>query len=168
MHESVRIRPGRESDTPAINDLYNYYVENTTVTFDIEPWTLERRRFWFRQFAHAGRHQIVVAERGGDVVGFAYSTTFRARSAYDRTVETTVYVHRDARRHGIGTALYTELFDRLAREDVHRAVACIALPNEPSIALHRELGFEFKGVIEEVGHKFDKFWDIGWYAKSLP
>jgi phosphinothricin acetyltransferase len=151
-----------------IADIYNYYVANTTVTFDVEPWPLEQRRFWFRQFAPTGRHQIVVAEREGTVVGYAYSTTFRGRAAYDRTVETTVYVHRDAHRLGIGTALYTELFQRLAKEDVHRAVACIALPNDASIALHEQLGFQGRGVIEEVGHKFGKFWNIGWYVKSLP
>jgi phosphinothricin acetyltransferase len=139
LHEQVSVRSGRDSDVPAINGIYNYYVEHTTVTFDVEPWSPEKRRFWFRQFAPDSRHQIVVAERDGEVAGFAYSTTFRSRTAYDKTVETTVYVHRDARRHGIGTALYTELFDRLAKQDVHRAVACIALPNDPSIALHEDL-----------------------------
>lgn len=167
LSQSIQVREGRESDVPAITNIYNHYVANTTVTFDVEPWPVERRRFWFRQFAPSGRHQIVVAERVGAVLGYAYSTVFRSRVAYDRTVETTVYVHRDAHRLGIGTELYTELFRRLAHEDVHRAVACIALPNDASIALHKQLGFEPKGVIEEVGHKFGKYWNIGWYAKPL-
>lgn len=167
MHDTISIRPGRESDCPALNGIYNYYVETTAVTFDIEPWSDARRRFWFRQFTETGRHQIVVAERDAQVVGFAYSTTFRARTAYDKTVETTVYVHRDALRHGIGTALYTELFQRLTHADVHRAVGCIALPNDASIALHNDLGFESNGGIKEAGFKFDKYWDIGWYVKAL-
>lgn len=167
MTELIQVRPGREQDVPAITAIYNYYVENTTVTFDIEPWPLDKRIFWFRQFAETGRHQIVVAERAGEVLGYAYSTQFRGRAAYDTSVETTVYVHRDARRHGIGTALYVELFRRLADEDVHRAVACIALPNDASIALHKDLGFISQGRLEEAGRKFDKYWDIGWYAKPM-
>jgi phosphinothricin acetyltransferase len=168
LHETVSVRPGRESDVPAITAIYNYYVANTAVTFDLEPWPVDNRVFWFRQFAPTGRHRIVVAERDRDVVGYAYSTRFRGRAAYDPTVETTVYVHHDALRQGIGTSLYAELFRRLTSEDVHRAVACIALPNDPSIALHTDFGFEFKGIIEEVGHKFGKYWDIGWYVKPMP
>lgn len=168
MAQAFHIRPGQERDVPAINEIYNYYVVNTTVTFDVEPYTAERRRFWFRQFDPDGRHQIVVAERAGAVVGYAYSTVFRGRAAYDTTVETTVYVDRSAQRGGIGTALYTELFTRLKKTDVHRAIACIALPNAPSIALHEHLGFRAKGALAEVGHKFDKYWDIGWYEKSIP
>lgn len=168
MPDLVQVREGREADVSAITDIYNFYVANTTVTFDVEPWSVDSRRIWFRQFTPGGRHQIVVAEREGAVVGYAYSTMFRSRAAYDRTVETTVYVHRDAHRLGIGTALYTELFRRLAKADVHRAVACIALPNDASIALHKHLGFEPRGVIEEVGYKFGKYWNIGWYVKAMP
>jgi len=168
LAHAIQIRPGLEKDVPGIVEIYNYYVVNTTVTFDVEAYTADQRRMWFRQFKPAGRHQIVVAERAGAVIGYAYSTTFRARGAYDSTVETTVYVDRSAHRGGVGTALYTELFNRLAREDVHRAVACIALPNEPSIALHERLGFRAKGSLAEVGKKFGKYWDIGWFEKSLP
>ena len=168
MAHAVQIRSGQENDVPAITEIYNHYVVNTTVTFDVEPYAADRRRFWFRQFTPAGRHQIVVAERAGAVVGYAYSTVFRARAAYDSTVETTVYVDRSALRGGIGTALYTDLFARLAKSGVHRAIACIALPNEPSIALHERLGFRAKGSLAEVGHKFGKYWDIGWFEKSIP
>ena len=168
MTESIRVRGGRESDVPAITDIYNHYVANTTVTFDVEPWLVDQRRFWFRQFAPVGRHQIVVAERAGAVLGYAYSTVFRGRAAYDRTVETTVYVHKDAHRLGIGTALYADLFRRLGSADVHRAVACIALPNDASVALLEHLGFASRGVVEEVGYKFGRYWNIGWYVKPLP
>ncbi len=168
MAHAFQIRPGLEKDVPAIVEIYNYYVVNTTVTFDVDPYTADQRRVWFRQFKPAGRHQIVVAERAGAVLGYAYSTVFRARAAYDTTVETTVYVDRSAHRGGIGTALYAELFKRLANEDVHRAVACIGLPNEASIALHERIGFRAKGSLAEVGRKFGKYWDVGWFEKSLP
>lgn len=168
MAYAVQIRPGLEKDVPAIVEIYNYYVVNTTVTFDVDAFTADQRRMWFRQFKTTGRHQIVVAESASAVLGYAYSTVFRARAAYDTTVETTVYVDRAAQRGGIGTALYTELFKRLAHEDVHRAVACIGLPNEPSIALHERMGFRAQGSLAEVGRKFGKYWDVGWFEKSLP
>ncbi len=168
MAQAFQIRPGLEQDVPAIVEIYNHYVVNTAVTFDLEPFTVDERRMWFRQFKPAGRHQIVVAERAGAILGYAYSSVFRTRAAYDTTVETTVYVDQSAQRGGIGAALYTDLFQRLAREDVHRAVACIGLPNEPSIALHERLGFRAQGSLGEVGKKFGKYWDVGWFEKSLP
>jgi len=168
LSQTFQIRPALEQDVPAITEIYNYYVVNTAVTFDLDPYTPDQRRMWFRQFKTSGRHQIVVAERVGVVVGYAYSSVFRSRAAYDSTVETTVYVDRSEHRGGIGTALYSDLFARLAKEDVHRAIACIGLPNEPSIALHERLGFCHLGSLTEVGRKFGKYWDIGWYQKSLP
>ncbi len=168
MAQAFQIRTALEKDVPAITEIYNYYVANTTVTFDVDSYTPDQRRVWFRQFCPEHRHQMVVAERAGIVVGYAYSTVFRGRKAYDSTVETTVYVDRNAQRGGIGTALYTDLFKRLAQRDVHRAIACIALPNDPSVALHERLGFRLKGSLAEVGHKFGKYWDIGWYEKSIP
>jgi len=168
LAHAFQIRTAQESDVPGITEIYNYYVANTTVTFDVDPLTADQRRVWFRQFNPGTRHQMVVAARAGAVVGYAYSTVFRGRAAYDSTVETTVYVDRAAQRGGIGTALYAELFTRLATQDVHRAIACIALPNAPSIALHERLGFRAKGSLAEVGRKFGKYWDIGWYEKSIP
>ncbi len=167
LSQPFHIRPAREDDVPALTALYNQYIETTAITFDLEPWTVERRREWFKQFAESGRHQVIVAEQDDEVAGYACSTKFRPKAAYDTTVETTIYVKQAAHRGGLGRALYTELFRRLKREDVHRAIAIITLPNPASIGFHESFGFHHKGTLDEVGRKFGKYWDVAWYEKML-
>jgi phosphinothricin acetyltransferase len=93
---------------------------------------------------------------------------FRERAAYSRSVETSVYLDPSMLGHGLGTALYAALLDELAHEDVHRAYAGIALPNDASEALHRRLGFREVGTYTEVGRKFGRWWDVRWYERPLP
>jgi phosphinothricin acetyltransferase len=165
---SVTIRPASIDDLPAIADIYNYYVVQSVVSFDLEPVDLRERREWFRQFSLAGQHRLFVAEEAGKVVGYAGSFRFRTRKAYDTTVETTVYCAPDAVGRGIGGLLYSALFDALRDEGLHVAIAAIAVPNPASIALHERFGFTFAGQLHEVGRKFDRFWDVAWYEKRLP
>lgn len=161
------VRPGCDTDVPRITEIYNHYVRETAITFDIEPITVEHRRQWFAQFDERGPHRLFVAEAGGVVLGFADSHRFRDKQAYDTTVETTVYCAPTATGRGIGTLLYRALFDALRGEDLRRAVAAITLPNEASEALHRSFGFTLVGVMHEVGHKFGRYWDVAWYEKRL-
>jgi phosphinothricin acetyltransferase len=154
-------------DVPALTTLYNHYIENTAITFDLEPWTVERRQEWFKQFAETGRHQLVVAESAAGVLGYACSTKFRPKAAYDTTVETTIYVRQDTHRKGLGRALYAELFKRIAPADLHRAVAIITQPNPTSNAFHESFGFRQKGLLDQVGRKFGKYWDVAWYEKPF-
>lgn len=161
------IRPATEDDVPALTALYNQYIETTAITFDLEPWTVEKRREWFKQFAETGRHQLLVADADGEVEGYACSTKFRPKAAYDTTVETTIYVKQAAHRKGMGRALYAGLFHRLEPEDVHRAIAIITLPNPASIGFHESFSFYHKGTLDEVGRKFGKYWDVSWYEKML-
>lgn len=167
MSQTFHTRPAREDDIPPLTALYNHYIETTAITFDLEPWPVERRREWFKQFAETGRHQLVVAEDDGDILGYACSTKFRPKAAYDTTVETTIYVKQEAHRHGLGRALYTELFRRIETEDVHRAIAIITLPNPASTGFHENFGFRHKGTLDQVGRKFGKYWDVSWYEKAL-
>ena len=88
---TVRIRPANRADLPRLTEIYNHYVIHTPVTFDVEPYTVERRAAWFEQFALTGRYRLVVAEEDGLVLGYAGTTRFRPKAAYDTTVETTVY-----------------------------------------------------------------------------
>lgn len=162
------IRRGSEADLVALTALYNHYIEHTAITFDLEPFTVETRRPWFDAFGASGRHQLFVAEEAGRVVGYAGTHGFRAKRAYDTTVETSVYLAPDATGHGLGIALYERLFAALAGEDVHRAVAGITLPNEASLALHRRFGFRETGVLSEVGRKHGRYWDVLWLEKPLP
>ena len=163
----VSVRPGEPGDLPALTVLYNHYVEHTHVTFDTEPFTVEQRQAWFSHYAATGRHRLLVAVVAQEVVGYATSGKFRDKAAYDTSVETTVYVRDGGAGGGVGSALYTALFDALRGEDVHRAYAGIALPNDASIALHRRFGFTDVGTYREVGRKLGRYWDVTWLEKSL-
>ncbi|HET7311532.1 MAG TPA: GNAT family N-acetyltransferase [Mycobacteriales bacterium] len=163
----ISVRPGEAGDLPVLTALYNHYVEQTHVTFDTHPFSVEQRRGWFSHYASAGAHRLLVAEVGGDLVGYATSSKFRDKTAYDTSVEVTVYVRDGAARGGVGSALYTALFDALHGEDVHRAYAGIALPNDASMALHRRFGFAEVGTYREVGRKFGRYWDVTWLEKPV-
>jgi phosphinothricin acetyltransferase len=161
----VSVRLATEADLEAINDLYNYYIRETPITFDIEEWPIERRREWFAKFAPAGRQRLLIAEDARRIVGFAGTGQFRPKAAYESTVETTIYCAPDATGRGIGRALYTRLFDELRGEDIHSYVAGITLPNDASCRLHERFGFRRIGVFRDVGRKFGRYWDVGWYER---
>jgi phosphinothricin acetyltransferase len=163
----VLIRHVQESDLPALLAIYNHYVINTHITFDLEPRTLQQRREWMRAYAETGRHQCFVAVANGTAIGWAASGRFKDRAAYDTSVETSVYLAPDAHGRGLGRRLYSALFDALAREDVHRAFGGVALPNDASIGLHLAMGFEPCGTYREVGRKFGRYWDVAWYERSM-
>ena len=165
--KEVTVRRMSESDVPAVTEILNYYVEHTPITFDLEPHTVESRLDWFRQFRESGPHQCFVAEHGGSVAGYACSTQFRKKAAYDVSVETTVYLRHGDQGGGIGSRLYRVLFEALAAEDVHRAVAGVTLPNEASVSLHEKFGFSYVGNFTEIGRKFDRYWDVAWYIKDM-
>jgi phosphinothricin acetyltransferase len=161
----MRIRTAQREDLARINEIYNYYVVNTPVTFDVEPYTMERREAWFSQFATTGRHRLLVAEENRVVIGYAGTTRFRPKAAYETTVEATIYCAPEAVGKGIGKRLYAELFASLKGEDIHRFVAGYALPNVATEALHRRFGFEVVGVFRENGRKFGKYWDVCWVER---
>jgi phosphinothricin acetyltransferase len=160
------IRGAQRDDLPRLTEIYNYYVVNTPVTFDIEPYTVERRAAWFEQFAETGRYRLLVAEENREVLGYAGTTKFRPKAAYETTVETTIYCAQGASGKGIGSLLYAALFEAIAREDIHRIVAGYALPNPATEALHRKFGFRQIGVFTANGRKFGKYWDVMWNEKS--
>ena len=156
------IRSAERADLARMTEIYNYYVLNTPVTFDVEAYTVERREAWFAQFGVSGRYRLIVAEENGVVKGYAGTTRFRPKAAYETTVETTIYCAPEAVGKGMGVRLYSELFARLKSEDIHRFVAGYALPNAASEALHRRFGFKVVGVFSENGRKFGKYWDVCW------
>lgn len=137
------------------------------MTFDLEPYTVERRRPWFEQFGPAGRHRLLVAEEDGLVLGYAGTTRFRVKPAYDPTVETTIYCSPDNTRKGLGSTLYAALFQAIANEDIHRIVAGFAMPNPASQALHERFGFKLVGIFRENGRKFGRYWDVAWMERPL-
>ncbi len=166
MSEPV-VRLAETGDLPAVNEIYNAYVETTPVTFDTKPWTVEERRPWFERFGPTGRYRLLVAERADAVVGYAGTIPFRRKAAYDTSVETTIYLREDAYGRGLASRLYEALFDSLEGEDIHRLLAGITLPNAASIRLHERMGFRLAGTFHQVGRKLGRYWDVAWYDRAL-
>ncbi len=164
---NVTVRPATRADLPRITEIYNYYVINTPITFDLEPVTVESRARWFAEHAGAQRHRLFVAEDLGRVVGYAGTGNFRDKAAYDTSVEVTIYCAHDFTARGVGSLMYRTLFDALKNEDIHRMLAGITLPNEASIRLHRRFGFTEVGVFSENGRKLGRYWDVVWMQRPL-
>jgi len=163
----VEVRPATEQDLGAINTIYNHYVGVAHYTFDLEPMGSEARREWFTHYGDTGRHRLLVALSEARVIGYASSTKFRDKRAYETSVETSVYIAPVAIGRGAGSRLYEELFRSLEGEDVHRAYAGIALPNPASIALHERFGFKQVARFSEQGRKFGRYWDVAWFEKAV-
>ena len=155
------IRPGDGDDLERINDIYNAYIVDSHTSFDIEPWTLAERRRWYGKYERdEPRLQLLVLEVDTMVVGFASSSPFRDKKAYDTSVETTIVLEENATGRGWGGPLMKALLERLAAAGVHRAYALIALPNEPSVRFHELFGYTALGTMDEVGHKLDQFHSV--------
>ncbi|MDX3522270.1 GNAT family N-acetyltransferase [Streptomyces scabiei] len=165
----VQVRPGVETDLAALTDIYNHYVRETPITFDTAVLTPEERRAWLLSHPEDGPHRLMVAiaKESQRILGYATSSAFRPKAAYGTSVEVSVYLAPDAGGRGVGTLLYRALFAALATEDVHRAYAGIAQPNEASTRLHERFGFRYVGTYREVGRKFGRYWDVAWYEKEL-
>ncbi len=161
----LRIRPANQSDLPRLTEIYNHYVLHTPVTFDIEAQTLDQRALWFAQFAAAGPYRLLVAQENGRIQGYAGTTRFRPKPAYNTTVETTIYCAPDASGRGIGRSLYAALFAAIAGEPIHRIVAGYVPPNPASAALHARFGFHLVGIFTENGYKFGRYWDVCWLER---
>ncbi|MEU0003305.1 N-acetyltransferase family protein [Streptomyces sp. NPDC006314] len=168
-HTEVQVRLGVEDDLAPLTILYNHYVRETPITFDTVAFTAEERRPWLLSHPEDGPYRLMVATdaRSQEILGYATSSPYRPKPAYVTSVETSVYVAPDAGGRGIGSLLYDALFEALADEDVHRAYAGIAQPNEASERLHARFGFRHVGTYREVGRKFGRYWDVAWYEKEL-
>jgi phosphinothricin acetyltransferase len=161
----LAVRPATDADVDAVAAIYAREVAEGHATFDTDPPPRSR---WEGRLASAdpGDH-FLVAEVAGRVVGFAYSSAYRDKGAYAATRETTIYLDPAAAGRGIGRRLYDDLLARLRDTGVHTALACLAVPNEASEALHRACGFEPVGVMREVGRKFDRWIDVAWWQRLL-
>ncbi len=154
----MHIRPATYDDVPAIADIYNQAVTDTTASFDLEPKSAEDRLRWFEH--HGPRHPVLVAEDDGVVVGWGSLSPYSERLAYNDTSEISIYIHRDWHRRGAGVALGKHLLERAREAGMHSIVARICTENEASLRLTRNLGFTEAGVLHEVGYKFGRWLDV--------
>ncbi len=161
----VVIRDATPLDFERINEIYTWTIVDNHVSFDTEPFDLARRSDWWE--ARAPELTCLVAEVDGRVVGVTYSSWYRPKVAYRSTMETTIVLDIAMLQRGLGTELLTALLDRLQAQNVHRAVAIVALPNEGSVALHHKLGYRTVGVVTECGYKMDRYWDTEILERSF-
>lgn len=153
------LRLATEDDLAAINDIYNYYVPRSTCTYQLEPEPLEERRAWFREH-HAETHPVIVAESGGEVVGWGSLSKFHPRAGYAATVEASVYIRHDQHRRGIGRLILSELVERARQSGFHSILGGASADQAASIALQESLGFRRVGQLAEVGYKFGQWLDV--------
>lgn len=160
------MRPATESDAQAITDIYNHYVTATVVTFEEEPIDAAEMSRRMQEVRSASLPWLV-AEEDGQVVGYAYATKWRARSGYRFSAEITVYLAPTRGGRGIGSKLYGELFPILQARGIHAVMGGIALPNDASVALHEKFGLRKVAHFEQVGFKFDRWIDVGYWQRTL-
>ncbi len=163
----MRIRLATADDAAAIAAIYAPYVTGSAVSFETEPpdaAEIERR-----MAADGDLHPWLVAcdAQTGALAGYAYATAFRARPAYRFSVETTVYVARDAQGHGVGSLLYGALLPLLEAQGYAQAIAAITLPNPASVRLHDRFGFRQAGTYVRVGFKQGGWHSVGLWQRAL-
>jgi L-amino acid N-acyltransferase len=163
----VEICPAQTTDIPAILDIYNDAVLNTTASWDYEPATLEQRTNWFEQHQLQGFPILVALDETRRVVGWGALSKFRDKIGYQFTVEHSVYVAADRRGQGIGRIIVQALIDEARRIGKHVIVGGVEQSNEASLKLHRALGFEEVAHFKQVGYKFERWLDIIFLQKML-
>ncbi len=160
------IRPADGDDAVDIAYIYNYYVATSHATFEIEPVDAGEMKSRIERCVNGG-YPFLVCEDDEKIVGYAYGHEYRQRSAYRQTVEVSVYLRPGDDGKHIGTSLYEVLFDEIKTNGFHAVVAGISLPNDASIALHEKFGMEKVAHFREVGRKFDRWIDVGYWELVL-
>ncbi|MFP8965536.1 arsinothricin resistance N-acetyltransferase ArsN1 family B [Pokkaliibacter sp. CJK22405] len=162
---SLHIRPVEAQDAAAICQIYNHYIEQSCITFEEQPVSLQTMEE--RTSGHPATHPWLVATINEQLIGYAYATPWKTRSAYRFSVETSVYLSHFHVGQGTGKQLYLSLIAAIKASGFHRLNAGIALPNEASIGLHEHLGFIKVAHFTEVGFKHNRWIDVGYWEKAL-
>lgn len=166
------IRIATANDAEKLLTIYAHYVENTAVTFEYAVPTVDE--FRKRIETTLEKYPFLVSEVDGEIVGYAYAGTFKARSAFDWAVETSIYIEGDSRRRGLGKELYAALEKALALQNILNLNACIGYPlredaylTKDSVFFHERLGYRFVGEFHKCGYKFGQWYDVVWMEKCL-
>lgn len=162
-HEIV---PVEEKHALQLCKIYNHYVRETVVTFDLEE---KDEQFFKDEISNNAKVlPYMVAVHGDVVMGFAFSKPWKNRMAYKNTVESSIYMSPEYTSKGIGYHLYLNLIDQLRNKKIHSIIAGVSLPNVTSVRLHEKVGFHKVAHFREVGYKFDKWIDVGYWELLLP
>lgn len=160
------IRDVTLADAERIAEIYNYYIEETIITFEYDPLTTDDMKSRISKIKDKG-FPFFVYEEEGNILGYAYLSNWRERVAYDITLETSVYLDNNATGRGLGSILYKELIERARNINIHSLIGVISLPNETSQRLHSKFGFELVGNFRESGIKFGKLIDVEFWQLIL-
>jgi L-amino acid N-acyltransferase YncA len=161
------IRPASDGDAPSIAAIYNPYIAETSISFEEQPVSPHEMLQRMQEVRSASLPYLVLEDSQSAVIGYAYASKWKGRCAYRFSVETSIYLAESAVGQGFGAQLYRALLDQLRATQVHLAIAGIALPNDASIALHEKLGFEKSAHFKEIGFKFEKWVDVGYWQLAL-
>ncbi|WP_422414009.1 MULTISPECIES: arsinothricin resistance N-acetyltransferase ArsN1 family B [unclassified Endozoicomonas] len=162
----IMIRDVLISDARAIAEIYNYYVENTVITFEEQAVSASEFKSRIQSVQSLGLPWLVAIENSS-VVGYAYATKWKDRSAYRFSVETTVYLSQESCGKGLGSKLYNALLSELKNRNVKSAIGGITLPNPSSVSLHEKMGMKKVAHFEKVGFKFNQWQDVGYWQLSM-
>ena len=162
----MNIRDAKHDDAIDIAYIYNYYIATSHATFEIDPIDEAEMLRRIEECWYAG-YPFLVCEENDEIIGYAYGRRFRVRQAYLHSVEVTVYIRPGHTERGIGKLLYEMLFDELKKGDFHTVIAGISLPNDASVKLHENFGFEKVAHFREVGRKFERWIDVGYWQLML-
>jgi L-amino acid N-acyltransferase YncA len=164
------LRLAAQADLPAINEIYNYYVDRSTCTYQTEHETLEGRQAWFVEHP-PDKYPVIVAdlaERADDaVVGWGSLSKFRPRAAYGPTVEASIYIHHEFHRRGLGRLLLLDLIQRARAAGYHSLIGGASADQTASLALQESLGFQRVAHLREVGYKFGRWLDVIYFQLML-
>jgi phosphinothricin acetyltransferase len=160
------IRPVQCDDAAAICGIYNYYVENTVITFDETPVGTEIMTDHIGEIT--AHFPWFVWEEGGEVLGYAYLHQWKERRAYRFSAEDSIYLKQGSQGRGMGKKLLARLLEEVKNTDIHAIVAGITIPNEKSIGIHEKFGFKKIAQFPEIGYKLGEWLDVGYWELILP
>ncbi len=162
----MEIRPASASDAAAVTEIYNHYIATSHATFETEAIN-ETDMLRRMDGGWAAGYPFLVCQANDEIVGYAYGRQFRPRRAYRHSIEVSVYVRPGREGEKIGSTLYACLLDDIRKGDHHAVIAGISLPNDASIALHEKFGFAKVAHFREVGYKYGRWIDVGYWELIL-
>jgi phosphinothricin acetyltransferase len=158
----MNIRSAALADAAQIAEIYNYYIKTSHATFELETIDAAEMQTRIRE-GFDKNYPFLVCEENEEILGYAYGRQFRPRRAYQHSIEVSVYIKNGAEGNGVGTNLYRELLGAVLAKDFHVIIAGISLPNDASVKLHEKFGFEKVAHFREVGFKFGRWIDVGYW-----
>jgi len=159
------IRSVEPKDAREVCDIYNFYINNTEITFEEQPVSVDEMEKRIRDVT--AKYPWLVIEEGGEILGYAYSSKYRERSAYRYTAELTIYMKNGEEGKGLGAELMEHVIEETRGRGIHTLISAIAIPNERSVSIHEKFGFEKAGHLKDVGFKFDHWIDVGYWELVL-